>query len=324
MTRFDRLQAAFGGGAVDRVPISFWQHFPEHDANPSTLSEATVAYQRRYDLDFIKLMPTGMYSVADYGVRTRASGDAIGTTRYAAGPISGPQDWVRLPAASPRHGQLGDQVQVVRAVRAALGSGVPVLQTIFSPLTMAAKLTGLAGEALIQTHETALPRALDRLAADVIAFGLACLDAGADGFFFATQLATRTALPPDAYERCGVPFDLKVLNELRPRCWAIILHLHGDEPLFDLADRYPADAANWHARETVPSLAQGLGFTTRGLVGGIARMGPIVTGPAAAVVAEARDAIAQTHGRRLVVAPGCVVPTTAPEEHLMALRRAVD
>jgi uroporphyrinogen decarboxylase len=125
MTRFERLRAAFDGGAVDRVPISFWQHFPQLDAHPGTLTGATVAYQRRYDLDFVKLMPTGMYSVMDYGVHTRPSADAIGTTLYASGPIAGPGDWERLPAVSPRRGILGTRSRscaafAPRSVRACL------------------------------------------------------------------------------------------------------------------------------------------------------------------------------------------------------------
>lgn len=324
MTRHERVRAAFHGQPVDRVPVSFWQHFPAHDADPVSLAEATVQYQRRFDLDFVKLMPTGMYSVMDYGVAVVPSGDAIGTTLFADGPVKGRGDWGQLPLVSPQRGVLGDQVKVVRSVRAALGPAVPMLQTIFSPLTMVAKLTGASMEAVLREHDAALHPALDRLGDDVITFGRACLDAGADGFFFATQLATRTALRVGDYELFGVPYDLKVLSALRDRSWGIILHLHGDEPLFELADRYPIDAVNWHAQETRPSLAQGLAATSRGLVGGIARMGLIVTGSPEDVTAEACGAAAQTDGRRLVVAPGCVLPTSAPEANLMALRRAVE
>jgi uroporphyrinogen decarboxylase len=64
--------------------------------------------------------------------------------------------------------------------------------------------------------------------------------------------------------------------------------------------------------------------TRRGLVGGIARMGAVFSGSPTAAAQEARDAIAQTRGRRFIVAPGCVLPTTVPDENLMALRRAVD
>lgn len=84
------------------------------------------------------------------------------------------------------------------------------------------------------------------------------------------------------------------------------------------------DAVNWHARETEPSLADGLRETRRGLVGGIARMGAVLSGSGAAAAQEVRDAIAQTGGRRFIVAPGCVLPTTVPDENLAALRRAVE
>ncbi len=324
MTRHERVRAALAGEPVDRVPISFWQHFPGRDQHADTLAEATIRYQRRFDLDFVKLMPTGMYSVMDYGVSVVPSLDAIGTTRYANGPIRRPEDWARLPGVSPERGVLAEQVRLVQIVRQTLGPSVPMLQTIFSPLTMAAKITGGDPRQKLLEHESGLAGALGRLAEDVVGFGQACLDAGADGFFFATQLATRSALPSGWYEQFGVPYDLEVLAALRPRSWALMLHLHGDDPLFDLADRYPIDGVNWHARETRPSLASALRMTKRGLVGGIARMGPVI-GPAPEEVArEARDAVAQTGGRRLVIAPGCVIPATAPDQNLMALHRAVD
>jgi uroporphyrinogen decarboxylase len=324
MTKHDRLQAAFCGGPVDRPPVSFWQHFPGRDADPVRFVEVTVQYQRRFDLDFVKLMPTGMYSVMDYGVTVAPSNDAIGTTVFVDGPVKEPADWQRLPPVSPWRGVLGDQVRAVRGVRSALGPTVPLLQTIFSPLTMVAKVTGAPIEAILRDHEPVLPSVLERFAADVVAFGHACLDAGVDGFFFATQWASRPALPPERYERFGVPYDLAVLDALRSRCWAIVLHLHGNEPLFDLADRYPVDAVNWHARETRPSLADALARTKRALVGGIAREGAVLTGTPEDVAAEVREAVAVADSRRLVVAPGCVIPTTAPEANLEALRAAVE
>lgn len=324
MTRRQRIEAALRGDPVDRMPIGFWQHFPGRDHTAELLAQATLAYQRRYDLDFIKLMPTGMYSVVDYGVATVPSGDAMGTTRHASGPIRDPGDWVRLRPASPRQGVLAEQVRTVALVRAAIGRDVPVLQTVFSPLTMVAKILGTSAPRQLLAHGPVLASVLDQLAEDVVAFARACLAAGADGFFFATQLATQNDCLPDIYARFGVPYDLEVLRALRPHAWALVLHLHGERPMFELADAYPIDAVNWHARETEPSLAEGMRRTSRALMGGVARMGAALHGPPAAVVQEVRDAIAQTGGRRFIVAPGCVLPTTAPHENLMALRRAVD
>ena len=326
MTHRERIQTILRGDSADRPAISLWHHFPGQDDTPEKLTAATVAFQREYDVDLIKLMPTGMYSVIDYGVQVALAGDTIGSTRYVAGPIAQNSDWARLPAVSPERGMLRDQVDVVRRVRASLGPDVPIVQTIFSPLTMATKVVG-TNEALIaaiQSDEPALREGLARMAADVIAFGRACLDAGADGFFFATQLATRSALPDGIYRRLGVPYDLQVLRALRSGSWCTILHLHGLEPFIELAQEYPVDAVNWHDRETEPGLRAALGQTVRTLVAGIDRMGAVVTGSPEEAAAQVRDAIAQTGGRKLIVGPGCVIPTNAPAANLRAMRRVVD
>ncbi len=325
MTHRERFFAAMRGEPVDRTPISFWHHFPNHDMAADSLAEATVEFQRRFDLDFLKLMPTGMYSVLDYGLAARVvTEDGIGSTRYVSGPISTPEDWRRLPEVSPGRGALREQVELVRRLRAELGPDVPFVQTIFSPLTMAAKLVGGKLDAHIGEKEQPLREGLEKMADDVIAFGLACLEAGVDGFFFASQWATRSGLPAGVHDRLGVPYDLKVLEALRPGSAFLLLHLHGAEPLFDLAESYPVDGVNWHDRETAPSLAEAMRLTGKGMVAGISRMGAVARGRPEAAAAEVRDAVAQTGGRRLCVGPGCVVPFTTPTENLLAARRAVE
>jgi uroporphyrinogen decarboxylase len=324
MSHRARLEASFKGLPVDRTPVTFWQHFPRHDHTADLLAAATIDFQRRFDLDLVKLMPTGMYSVVDYGVQIRLADDDVGTTEYVAGPVRGPSDWTKLPPAPPDQGVLSQHVEVVRQVRTELGPHTPIVQTIFSPLTMASKLVGGHLSRDVLAEERSLHQALERLAADVIAFGQACLQAGADGYFFATQLAHDTPGSRDVYERLGIPYDLMVLEALRPHSRALVLHLHGADPLFDLADRYPIDAVSWEDRETRPSLAEALHRTSRCLMGGIGRMAPLVGGTVDDVEAQVRSAIAQTRGRRLIVAPGCVVPLTVPERNLRALRTAVD
>lgn len=326
MTRQERVQAVLRGEPVDRPPVSLWRHFPGEDNSAETLASATVAFQRRLDLDLVKLTPTGMYPVVDYGVATRPSRDEIGTTRFATGPIRELSDWVRLPTVSPTRGVLGRQVEAVRLVRMQLGPETLVIQTVFSPLTVAMKLVGGAAPVLtmVREHPGVLQQALQRLASDVVAFGDACLDAGADGFFFATQLATRSAFSEDLYRLFGTPYDMWVLEKLRAGARCIVLHLHGSDPLFELADEYPVDAVNWHDRETMPPLSEAVGRTRRALMAGLSRSGAIVHGSPEEVTAEVHDAIHQTGARRLIVAPGCVIPYRAPEANLAATRRAVE
>lgn len=136
MTARQRVEAAFHGADVDRMPVTFWHHFPGKDHSGELLADATVEFTRRFDLDLVRLVPTGMYSVIDYGMVTRLADDDTGSTEYVSGPIRRPEDWRHLPAVSPHHGALGEQV------RTALGPETPVIQTIFSPFTMAIKLAG--------------------------------------------------------------------------------------------------------------------------------------------------------------------------------------
>jgi uroporphyrinogen decarboxylase len=197
ITHRDRLAAALEGRIIDRPPFAVWRHFPGEDQHAETLAAATVRFQELSRSDFVKLMPTGMYAVQDYGVKVRTSPDDIGTTRFADGPISSPSDWKQLRSADPTKGMLGDQLRVIRMVRESLGPDVPILQTIFSPLSIAAKLAGsralLFASLASLRHE--LGDALHRLSDDVESFAVACLDAGADGFFFATQFADRDMFP---------------------------------------------------------------------------------------------------------------------------------
>ena len=318
MTHRERLEATLAGEHADRPPVSFWHHFPGRDHTPQLLAKETEAFYRRFDVDVVKLMPTGMYAVVDYGVEIRPADDEIGTTVYVAGPITQLSDWATLPRVSPEGGTLAQQVEVVRLVRASLGPDVPIVQTIFSPLTMAAKLSGGALDDAFVADDALATTVLAQLADDVIAFGQACLDAGADGFYFATQLANR-GTPAATYARLGEPYDLRVLEALRARSWLLMLHLHGLEPSFDLADRYPVDIVSWEDRETPPSLSAALHQTTRCLMAGLSRGELFVRGAKADVAGQVQDAVAQTGGRRLIVAPGCVLSTTSREPLLRAI-----
>ena len=68
MTHRQRIEAALAFQQADRIPYSMWMHFPNRDRNPRRLAELSLELQRRYDLDFIKFMPFGLYTTVDYGI----------------------------------------------------------------------------------------------------------------------------------------------------------------------------------------------------------------------------------------------------------------
>jgi uroporphyrinogen decarboxylase len=102
-----------------------------------------------------------------------------------------------------------------------------------------------------------------------------------------------------------------------------MLHLHGNNPRFEIADRYPIHAVNWHDRESGPPIKEAMTLTSRALVAGIDRIGPVAKGDVDGALNEVDDAISQSGGHRLIVAPSCVLPTTVQDSVLTAIREHV-
>jgi uroporphyrinogen decarboxylase len=326
MTKRERVRAALSGQPVDRVPISLWRHFPDRDLDPLALAEALVAFHRRYDLDFIKLMPNGVYCVEDWGCETAYQGGSSGARTCVLHAVRRIEDWTALRPVDPSAPALARELRCLQAVCAGKGDDAPVLQTIFSPFTVARKVAGpeLVSETMTRDSNR-LRAALEVISAVVRQYVLTCLEAGADGIFFATQAATPEVLTAEEHRIFVEPYDLAVLETLRGKGAIVLLHLHGGNPyLTHLAATYPAQALNWHDRRTRPSLAEAAGLVSQALVGGLDERGAMITATPEQVRAQVHDAIRQCQGRRLIVGPGCVVDLQVPEANLHAARGAVE
>jgi uroporphyrinogen decarboxylase len=324
LTPRERIGRSQRGEALDRTPISFWRHFPNEDQDPGRLVEAMLAFQERYQLDLVKLMPSGMYSVVDYGAVTSPPDPSSGARGLASGPIHQMSDFGTLTPASPDRGSLRAQLGVASSVRQAVSADIPVLDTVFSPLTMAAKVSGRSARDLVDASPADLHRGLERMAADCIAFAQADLANGIDGIFFAIQWAGQGSLSAAEQEEFGVRYDLEVLDALRSRSQITMLHLHGPNPEFNIVRRYAADWVNWEDTETPPTLQEALQLTSAGLAGGITRTPSELSLSSDIALATLRASVRLTGGTRLLLAPGCVLPQEASPEVLEALREAVE
>jgi uroporphyrinogen decarboxylase len=319
MDHWARIEAAIAGQPTDRVPVALWRHFPVDDQNPERLAALTVEWQHRWDFDLVKFMPSGTYSVEDWGAKSVFEGAANGARAISDPGVKRAGDWRRLARLDPRKGVLGAQNEALARAAKELRGSAPLLQTVFSPLTTARKL---AGEALLEHlrgDPDALQAGLRTITDTTIDFALAALESGAHGLFFATQLATTDVLTVSEYEKFGRKFDLEVFSSIKGKAKLNMLHLHGENVMFDLLAAYPVEMINWHDRLTAPSLKAALSKFKGAVVGGVEERGLLVSGSEQAVRAQVRDAIEQTGGRRLVVGPGCVAAIAAPEQNIRAV-----
>ena len=324
MSKRERLEATIRGEATDRVPVALWRHFPGDDQDPADLAASTVAFQRQYDFDFVKVTPASSFCVREWGAEDVWVGNEEGTRDYRRQPIGAPEDWSSLRELDAEQGALGAQLRCLELIHEALGDEVPTIQTIFNPLSQAKNLVGKGSLLAHLRHDPAAVRAgLETITATTVRFVEAARQRGIAGIFLAVQHASYDLLSEREYEEFGIPLDRRVLDAAGG-LWLNVLHLHGQRVMFDLLAGYPVQVVNWHDRETPPALAEGRARARGAVLGGLRQWETMLRGTPDDVRREAEDAIRQTGGRRLILGTGCVTPITAPWANLRAARTVVD
>src|SRR5699024_6635172 len=137
------------------------------------------------------------------------------------------EDWGRLEVLPAMHGTYGKQVQLAQYITKLLKGDAPSVQTIFSPLTTALKLGGERLFLDMKENPALVKQALEVIEETTINFVKANIEAGVDGFFFATQCATYDLLTEEEYKEFGEPYDLRVIESYNKETSINIAHIHG-------------------------------------------------------------------------------------------------
>jgi uroporphyrinogen decarboxylase len=307
-SKIDRVRAALRGEAPDRPPYSFWTHLPGIDLDPGRLAAETAAFCRRYDLDFVKSMPNGLYPVEDWGCVCDYGDIARGGVAKVVKPaVATEEDWTKLEQLDVARGAYQRELDHLRRLIEDVRPGVPVLATVFSPLTIAGKLSNGASRRHVQRDPERVLAGLEAIAEVTCEFTRRVLDIGCAGIFLALQEAARDAFDEAAYRRFGEPYDRRVLAAAEAHGgWFNAVHIHGEQILFDVPKDYNATALNWHIGETPPTIAEYRRIGDKPILGGLRRAN--ITGrDRAAIDADIEQAMRETQGRGLLLAPACVI-----------------
>lgn len=335
MNKHERIKAALKFEVVDRVPMNLWMHHSVNDSNPKILAESQVEMTKKYDFDFIKLMPFGLYCVEDWGAEIQYFNQSNRPPIIQKYGIEEVEDWGRLAVLPAIYGTYGKQLQLAQYVGKKVKGDIPYVQTIFSPLTIARKLGGDRLLLDIVENPGLVKQALDVITETNINFVKANIDAGVDGFFFATQCATKNLFTEEEYKQFGETYDLKVIESFNSETWFNIVHIHGDNIMFDLLANYPVNCLSWHDRWTLPSLQEARKITNKCLLGGIRevpyydenkrviRNSLLLDGTVSEIENHVKEAIEQVNGKGLIIGPGCVANQNTPETSIYALKRGI-
>jgi uroporphyrinogen decarboxylase len=301
MTKIERVRAALSGAEVDRPPFSVWYHFGLQHAPAERVAQAHLEFFEAYGLDWLKVMNDYSYPMPR-NVET----------------VTDPKDLKRITAIDIRQGSLGEQLEAVRLIGLEL-RGKAVVDTIFNAWnTLRRNVLKEAMGPFMEEHPSELEAALAVTNDNLIRYAIASLHGGASGIFYSVP-ATAESLTAEQYERFMRPFDLAFLEAIRPFGECHILHAHGSGIYLDRLLEYPVHAISWADRESGPPLAQVRRLTPKALVGGIDHANFPYTS-AARIREQVRTAVTEAGPRKLLVAPGCALPTYSFPELIRAAR----
>lgn len=205
--------------------VAFWKHEPIADQAVDTLVANTLLFYQQTLGDLAKLTPAGNYQIADRGGKAEWQDDPLGRRTFVKRFIHNPDDWYLLCAETTALEWV--MVNATCLLREALPSSIPLYVTLFSPVTLAMML---AGPQRFSEHLQHTP--------DAVVFGICALQksvenllalyqqAGANGYFIASQHASASVMTAQEYVRFAKAVDERIV-ELAAAKGETILHLHG-------------------------------------------------------------------------------------------------
>ena len=316
------MLAALRGEPVDRVPLGFWMHDFAAENSVETFVAESLRLATTFGWDYLKPQSRAQCFAEAWGLRYAPSGARTVPYTRTHAPCASAADLARLEPADPAAGALGEQLEALRRIRAAVGGDTPIIWTVFSPMMVVPfLLAGGAEQALAIARDT--PRALDHalaaLADTLTQYAREAVRSGADGLFYATNVARRDLLSPAECRRFQRPWDLRLLDAVGNAPFNV-LHVCGAAAHLDEFVDYPVHALSWAASESNPSLSDVRRRTGRAVIGGLPAKPLMATLTAEAIAARARAAIREMNGRGLLLGPECSVNPDTPEALFRAAR----
>ena len=313
MTERERVMAAVKGKPVDRVPVSFYRENHTIERSPESIAIHLLKQNRSFGWDFIKVQLSSTYYGEAWGCKYRWNSASVPVLDDYV--IKTADDFRKLRKLDPTTGILSDQVRVARLLGENVKGKLVYVQTVFSPLAVAAKLAGSLLRTPTEAHmikrfmnekPDALHYGLSVISQTLADYAREVIRAGAEGMFLTTHMWSRDVLTEEEYTIFGRPYDLPIFEAaLEEGANFNILHICRENIMLDLFSDYPVQVINYDVRSPRnPSLKEAIRRTDKAFWGGLGQKTTLLTGPAESITAEVHSALEQTGGRRFILGPG--------------------
>lgn len=290
MIKRELIESVIAGEPVTRIPCMFWQA-PSMYTCPEEQAEKTAAFYEHHDSDIIKINNIPPIPVSSTG-------------RHM------PDEKTDLSMGSVNHGPLHQQLQVLKSFIPMKKDSAPVLFTVLSPLSSAAAMFPH-----LLTDASVSPSQKEELLTDIsertCSLVRTAVEAGADGIFFITTLASYDALSPSLYRKYGFPYDIAVLSSSPG--WCNILHAEGKEIMFPLLRKYPVQFITRNAPDSLQGLKEMAALSQKSIIGGLS-LDSLSQDRGDYLEHEVYMALKETQGKRLIISPGTALPDSITQE----------
>ena len=302
MNKIERLKTVISGELPDRVPASFWLHFPQAQAHGEESVKAHLSFYRQADVDFLKIMNEHPYWVDT-------------TIKY-------PSDWRKLKPAPLSSKFYQDQLDEIKMITDELQGECLTTTTIFNPFSSGNHASGRLVTEHLKADPESVSIGLATIAESLAEFALACLDAGTDGIYFSAQGGEADRFEEHEFLKSIKPNDLTVLNAIKNKGALNIVHICRDNIRLHLYSNYPGHVFNWAVTEPKNlSLKSGNKLFNRPILGGMDNRGIIVNGHPQEIEAAVHQVIRSVGPRNLILGADCTLPT---EINIDNIRAAVE
>jgi len=325
LTHKERIERLLSGLEIDRPPVSAWKHFYENEQSAEGLAKEMLGFQKKYDWDFMKINPRACYYVENWGTNYEYCGSPDKKPILKTVAVKSSIDWLKIQTLDPQSGSYGEQLKAVDLIKSGLDNKLDFVQTVFSPLSVAADLTG-SDEAFIKLMQTGenLEAALEKITDTLEKYVEKLLQIGVTGIFFATtEWATRDNITEEQYLQYGRPYDLRVLKKAG-RAKFNVLHVCKKNNILPLFKDYPVDIISWNKYEPGNlDFSQADKIFSQAFLGGIDHINTLLNGQPEDVALQVKDAISDADGHPLILAPGCTIKIGTKDDNLQVLRNSI-
>lgn len=333
-TKKARFETLLDGKKADRPIVSGWHHFLAHEQTATDLAEATIRFAKKFDWDWIKINPRATYLAETFG-NVYDFGDYEWVfPKQVHAVIQKESDLAKIKQVRVHDSEpLKEQIEAVRLIREGLVD-TPIIQTLFSPLTILMFLTGhssyynqtmygsetsLNFNKLIEDNPSAVHRALHHIAETMAEYVTELEAVGVDGLFYATTGTAHPKLFDEAtFNAFSRPYDEIVLEAVKKG--KTILHTCGPYADPKRFNDYPVSGISWDTKaEGNPEVDVSLKKTK---VAGVDHQ--LFEKDIETIQAQSKKALHEVKDEPFLLVPNCAVSVNASDEALFALRNSVE